>query len=145
MKPPERACRFITSNMAYYRHMDRKPCVVLIEDDDVLADLLVKRLTLQSIDSVHYANGSDAVSGIPLLPHVDLILLDISLPDMDGFEVLKKLTPFQTTAQIPVIIVSNFSQEADIAWGKKLGVKQFINKVSVSPIEIVDIVSKYTR
>ena len=123
--------------------MDKKPRIVLVEDDDILANLLAKRLELTGMECVHYANGTDALSGIIAEPKIDLILLDIGLPDIDGFEILKRLAPFQATAKIPVIIVSNFSQDSDITWGKKLGAKKFVNKASVTPVEIVDMVSDY--
>lgn len=123
--------------------MNERPQVVVVEDDDILASFLVQRLTLEHMNPIRYANGVDAVSGIVTAPKkVDLILLDISLPDIDGFELLKRISAFQAVAQIPVIIVSNFSQEADIAWGKKLGVKKFLNKASVTPVEIVTIASE---
>lgn len=124
-------------------HMEQKSRVVLVEDDEVLADLLAKRLELSGMECIRYANGSDAVTGIMTGPRADLILLDIGLPDIDGFEILKRIAPFQATAQIPVIIVSNFSQDSDIAWGKKLGAKKFVNKASVTPVEIVDMAADY--
>lgn len=116
--------------------------VVVVEDDDILADLLVKRLAVENFDCTRYANGEDAVSGILAAPHIDLILLDISLPDIDGFEVLKRIQTDARAAKIPVVIASNFSQEKDIAWGEKLGVKRFLNKASMVPSEIVDIVAE---
>jgi DNA-binding NarL/FixJ family response regulator len=54
--------------------------------------------------------------------------------------VLRRLTNYQQKAKVPVVIVSNFSQEKDIEWGKELGVRKFMNKVSVTPVEIVDTV-----
>jgi DNA-binding response OmpR family regulator len=117
-----------------------KPHIVLVEDDDVLAEFLMDRLKIQQMEPVRFANGADAVSGILVGNKIDLILLDISLPDIDGFEVLKRIASFQASAHIPVIIASNYSQEQDIEWGKKMGVMQFINKASATPVEIVDAV-----
>lgn len=119
-----------------------KPLIALVEDDDILAGFLEKQLKQQNMDIVHYSNGLDAVKGISESKKIDLILLDISLPDMDGFEILKRLDTFQKEAQIPVVIISNFSQEKDIEWGKKLGVKSFLNKVSVTPVEIVNLIGE---
>ncbi|MEI7719817.1 MAG: response regulator [bacterium] len=113
--------------------------VVVVEDDSVLADFLAKRLAIANLACVHYANGLDAVAGILSNQQIDLILLDISLPDIDGFEVLKRIQTDPRAAQIPVVIASNFSQEKDLEWGKKLGVKRFLNKASVTPSEIVDV------
>lgn len=119
-----------------------KPLIALVEDDDILAGFLEKQLKQQNMDIVHYSNGLDAVKGISESKKIDLILLDISLPDMDGFEILNRLDTFQKEAQIPVVIISNFSQEKDIEWGKKLGVKSFLNKVSVTPVEIVNLIEE---
>lgn len=119
-----------------------KPLIALVEDDDILAGFLEKQLKQQNMDIVHYSNGLDAVKGISEFKKIDLILLDISLPDIDGFEILNRLDTFQKEAQIPVVIISNFSQEKDIEWGKKLGVKSFLNKVSVTPVEIVNLIEE---
>ena len=116
--------------------------IVIVEDDDMLADFLTKRLNVAGFECTRYANGSDALVGILAEPAVDLILLDISLPDMDGFEVLQQIQKDPRAAEIPVIIASNFSQEKDIQWGERLGVKKFLNKASMLPSEIVDVVTE---
>ncbi len=119
-----------------------KPFIVVVEDDDVLAQFLLQKLVQQQMDVSHYTNGLDAVSGITTLgTKTDLILLDISLPDIDGFDVLKRLSAFQKKAHIPVIIISNFSLEKDIEWGQEMGVKKFLNKASVTPMEVVDLIT----
>ena len=118
---------------------DQKPKVAVVEDDDTLADFLVQRLTLENFACTRYANGADALEGILADPEIDLIVLDISLPDLDGFEVLTRLKKNARAAQIPVVIASNFSTEKDIEWGKKLGVERFLNKASMVPSEIADI------
>lgn len=110
---------------------------MLVEDDGVLADFLVMRLEAEGLHTTYYANGEDAVKGILSQNNVDLILLDISLPDIDGFEVLKRVRA-QTSREIPVIVISNFSNTGDIEWGRQLGIIEFINKVSVTPIDIVN-------
>ena len=119
----------------------QKPHVVIIEDDDMLADFLVQRLTIENFDCTRYATGKSALVGMRAAPDASLILLDISLPDIDGFEVLTQIKKDARLAHTPVIITSNFSQEKDIAWGKQLGIERFLNKASLVPSEIVDIVT----
>jgi CheY-like chemotaxis protein len=63
---------------------------------------------------------------------------------MDGFEVLKIIKGTPGLADIPVIITSNFGQQKDIEWGKKLGAKQFIEKVNMVPADLVDLVRQET-
>ncbi len=117
--------------------MPNQPHVVLVEDDDVLADFIEKRLVGENLRTTRYARGEDAVAGILSQEDIELILLDISLPDIDGFEVLKRVRA-KTSREIPVIVVSNFSNPQDLGWGKKFGIIEFINKVSVTPIDIVN-------
>jgi len=68
----------------------------------------------------------------------DLILLDLILPGVDGFEVLSKLKEDPTLASIPVIILSNLGQREDIEKGLKLGAIDYLVKAHFTPNEIVD-------
>lgn len=117
---------------------DTEKRVLLVEDDEVLSNILSTHFRNNRIECTVAATGEGALlqlgSGA-----FDLVLLDISLPGMDGFEVLSAMKRDPKTAGIPVIIVSNFSQEKDIAWGKELGAEKFLSKVSVVPADIVSI------
>ena len=112
--------------------------VLLIEDDKILSDILVKQFASRRAVVVQSTTGREALDALQNDGQFDVILLDISLPDIDGFEVLSQIQLIESLKEIPVIIISNFAQEKDIEWGRKLGAKQFIKKVSVMPIDIID-------
>lgn len=72
----------------------------------------------------------------------DLILLDIFLPKIDGFEVLKKIKNEEKTKKIPVIIFSNLSGEEEVQKGLQLGAIDYFVKIQTSANEIIDIIKK---
>ena len=71
----------------------------------------------------------------------DLVLLDVVLPRMDGFQVCRKIKKDPQTAKIPVILVSSKTQESDKFWGLKQGASAYICK-PFDPAELVDTVTK---
>ena len=117
---------------------DKNPHVLLVEDDRVFSEILSRQFESRGATIVHAATGKDALEALKGKMVFDVILLDLSLPDIDGFDLLSQIKGIPALADIPVIVISNFAEEKDIEWGRKLGVKQFIKKVSVMPGEIVD-------
>ncbi len=122
---------------------DQRPRILLVEDDTILANLLVTQFQNDGIECLAVVTGEDALKYLGNDHNIDLIFLDISLPGIDGFEVLSHLKNDAALAPIPVVIISNFSQEKDIAWGKKLGAVRFVSKISVVPADIVAIAWEY--
>jgi CheY-like chemotaxis protein len=114
--------------------------VLLVEDDAVLSKLLYTRFLHEGLECIVAETGEDALKFLQIDQSYNAILLDISLPGMDGFEVLSNIKRNPLTASIPVIIVSNFSQEKDIEQGKKLGAARYVSKVSVVPSDLVSMV-----
>jgi len=68
----------------------------------------------------------------------DLVLLDLILPGLDGFEVLTKIKENPAVSQIPVIILSNLGQKDDIEKGLKMGAKDYLIKAHFTPAEIIE-------
>ena len=58
----------------------------------------------------------------------DLILMDVNMPDMDGFATTRKLKADEATKNIPIVFVSSKGQKADLAWGQMLGAKGYVTK-----------------
>ena len=82
--------------------MNSKKRILLVEDDEFLAELYSTKLTLEGYEVVHAADGEKAVKIVgEAMP--DLILLDVVLPKMDGFEVLRTIKGHKETKQIPVL------------------------------------------
>lgn len=87
-------------------------------------------------------NGGKGLTIAATDPKPNLILLDIMMPEMDGFEVCQKLKADPGTAAIPVIFLSGKSESADIEKGMSLGAQGFVSK-PVEPEKLYEIISKY--
>lgn len=101
---------------------------ILVVDDSPTAILLLKKILEESGYTILVAR--DAVSAIDIAKkeHPDLILMDIVMPGMNGFEATRTLTKEPMTSDIPVVIVSGTNQPSDKVWGAKLGAKGFLAK-----------------
>ncbi len=101
---------------------------VLVVDDDREWNLLLKmRLELAGFRSEQAFNGKEAIQKVNE-GRPDLILLDITMPEMDGWDVCKALRDRPDTKDLPIIIISSFSQTEDIERGKSFRVKHYIIK-----------------
>ena len=91
--------------------------------------------------------ASDGAAGLSLaqIEKPNLILLDILMPKVDGYEMLKKIKNNAKTKKLPVIIFSNLSQKDEIEKGLKLGANDYIIKTSVTPTELAQRVKDYLR
>ncbi|MEX0910089.1 MAG: response regulator [Candidatus Paceibacterota bacterium] len=110
--------------------------VLAVEDDLFLKELLAGKLSDDEFNVFYASNGDEALN-IASTELPDVILLDILLPGMSGYEVLEKLKADESTRNIPVIILSNFGQPEDIAKGKSLGAADFLVKANNSLDAIV--------
>ncbi len=118
--------------------------ILVVEDENFLLDLYQTKLIQEGYEVLI---GSNGVEGVELatkhLP--DLILLDILMPEIDGYAMLKKIKANHKTKNIPVIIFSNLSQKTEIEKGLKLGARDFIVKTSVTPTQLAKKVKEYLR
>lgn len=111
--------------------------IILIEDDPFLRNLMLTKLQKDGFDVVEAFDGEDGLSKINELRPA-LILLDLILPGINGFEVLQQLKSNQSTSMIPVIILSNLGSRTDVEKGLKLGAYDFMIKAHFTPEEIVE-------
>lgn len=111
--------------------------IMWVEDDRFLSDIIARKLSTTNCSLVHANDGEEALEILPKeMP--DIILLDILLSGMDGFEILKRIKENEKTKAIPVIMLSNLGQKSDIDKGKDLGAARFLIKATVTLDEIVD-------
>ena len=115
--------------------MENKIKVLLIEDEKEVLELYNLKLTLDEYDVITAENGSEGLEK-SFKENPDLIFLDIKMPGMDGFEVLKKLRSDDRTKHIPVIILSNFDEQDMIEKGLTLGANEYLIKSQFSPEDI---------
>lgn len=112
--------------------------VFFVEDDMFFAKIISRHITQAGGKVIHAINGQEALTKI-LESTPDIIVLDLMLPGgVDGFEVLEKVKQDPKTKDLPVVIVSNLDQPADIDRGLKLGAYRFLVKASVTPPEIIE-------
>ena len=110
--------------------------ILIIEDDKFLRDLIQQKLTKEGFLTVVASDGEEGVRAAQSeIPH--LVLLDLILPGIDGFEVLKQLKGDQKTSAIPVIVLSNLGQKEDMERTLKNGAEDFMVKAHFTPSEIV--------
>ena len=122
--------------------MDQKK-VLSIEDDVFLSSLVSGKLIEAGFSVITAATGADGLAKIKLeRPH--LVLLDIMLPDMGGFEILEKLKTDPDTRAIPVIILSNLGGRDEIEKGIELGAASYLVKSNILPHEVAEMVSQIT-
>ena len=116
--------------------MENKTKIFVVEDDEFLRTLIVKKFKSAGFLVATSAEGEGSLEKIKK-EKPDLILLDIILPGMDGFEVMKLLKEDPNTKDIPVIFLTNLGQEEDLKKGMDLGAEDYLVKAYFTPDEIV--------
>ena len=111
--------------------------ILLVEDDETLAGVYTERLLAEGFDIRHVANGEEALSNaIEYKP--DLILLDVMMPKISGFDVLDILRNTPETTNTRIIILTALSQEKDKERAQSLGVDDYLVKSQVVIADVVD-------
>lgn len=122
--------------------MSKKPIkVLLVEDDSFISKMYVTKFTLQKFNVLAAADGEEglqmAIAEIP-----DIILLDIMLPKMDGWQVLEHLKVNESTKNIPVLLLTNLGAQEDIERGLQLGATDYMIKAHFIPSEVIEKINK---
>lgn len=122
---------------------DKKANILIVEDDVFLADLYKTKFALEGFKvTVAYdgEKGWDAAKK----SSPEVILLDLVLPKMSGFDILKSLKADSKLKDIPVILLTNLSQKSDVEKGLKLGAVDYLIKAHFMPSEVVEKIKKLT-
>lgn len=110
----------------------------------MLIDMYTMKFQEAGYEVVNAANGTDgyklAKSNDP-----DIILLDIILPQMDGFSVMEKITGDSSIKKTPVIFLTNLKQDEDVERGKKLGAIDYLVKSTLTPTQILNRVDEFFK
>lgn len=113
-----------------------QPTILLIEDEEMISSMYKTKFTMEKLDLVTAADGE---TGLKLAKErkPDIVLLDIILPKIDGFQVLRELKADPDLKAVPVVLLTNLGQESDIEKGKKLGADDYFVKANHTPADIV--------
>ena len=111
--------------------------ILFVEDDDALASVYITRLQAENMDVRRVANGEDALAAaINYKP--DLILLDVMMPKVSGFDVLDIIRNTPETANLKVVMLTALSQDSDKERAESLGVDEYLVKSQVVIADVVD-------
>ena len=115
--------------MATYR-------IYLTDDDRFLLDMYAVKFRAQGHEVTAFSGGKEVLEALREKPAPDAMLLDIVMPEVDGFEVLETIRKDKLAEGTKVIILSNQGQESDIERAKTLGAAGYIIKASAIPSEV---------
>jgi len=118
--------------------------ILIIEDDKFLRELIAQKLLREDYGVSEAVDGEEGIRKIKE-EKPDLILLDLILPGIDGFEVLTRMRDDPEISSIPVIILSNLGQKEDVERGLKLGAKDYLIKAHFTPGEIIEKIKKFLK
>lgn len=116
---------------------EAKAKILIIEDDRYISKMYQLKLSLENYDVQVAENGRQGVDKVKeFMPNI--ILLDLLMPELDGFEVLKIVKSEDATKDIPVLIMSNLGQEDHIQKGLSMGAIGYIVKSQYTPSRVVE-------
>ena len=116
---------------------EQRPRVLIVEDHPIIAELVETRLRIEGMDPIKCLGGREALEIIGTQP-LDAVILDIMMPDVDGYEVLRHIRSQPATRRLPVIFLTARSTPADIEKGLAMGANYYITK----PFSGLDLVRK---
>lgn len=116
--------------------------ILLVEDDDNLASVYETRLQVEGFKTHRVANGEEALAAA-LQTKPDLILLDVMMPKVSGFDVLDILRNTPETQSVKIIMLTALSQDADKERAMKLGVDDYLVKSQIVIADVVDRVKQH--
>lgn len=111
--------------------------ILLVEDDDALASVYVTRLQAENFDVRRVNNGEDALA-TALSYHPDLVVLDVMMPKVSGFDVLDILRNTPETANLKIIMLTALSQDSDQERAKSLGADDYLVKSQVVISDVIE-------
>lgn len=118
--------------------------VLIIEDDSFLQNLEATKIKKSGFDVMSAQTGEEAMKKI-MEPNIDIIILDLLLPNFDGFEILKKIKETDKTKDIPIIVFSNLSETKDIERAISMGATKFMVKSNFSLEELISHINQLIK
>ncbi|MFP4497590.1 MAG: response regulator transcription factor [Vulcanimicrobiota bacterium] len=106
---------------------DMKNKVLLVDDDDQILRSLRTYLELESYEVETASNGVEALQKIKQYDP-EIVVLDIMMPEMDGFEVMEKIKENPETEKLPVIMLTAKGQDVDVLKGYRMGAASYMTK-----------------
>ncbi|MGM0439027.1 MAG: response regulator [Patescibacteria group bacterium] len=110
--------------------------ILVVEDDKFLREMITRKLDKEGYDVSQAVDGEEGLEKIREIKP-DLILLDLIMPGVGGFEVLEEAKDDTEIQDIPIVILSNLGQKSEVERGLDLGAEDFLIKAHFTPKEII--------
>ena len=112
--------------------------ILIVDDDSFLLDMYALKFSQNNFEVYTAPGGAQAIDQLKGGLKLDVILMDIIMPEMDGFEMLEKINDEKLSENSVKIILSNKGQQSDIDQGKALGASGYIVKANSTPAEVIN-------
>ncbi len=119
------------------------PTILVAEDDPLSANILLHRLEKEGFRVLHFPDGSEALEGA-LANRIDMAILDVKMPGMDGFELLERLRKVPAYYELPIMMLTSMGREEDISRGFDLGADDYMVK-PFSPVEVLARIRRFLK
>lgn len=118
--------------------MANSKSILIAEDEIDLREMYVTALSAAGFNVFAASNGEEALDILEKsYPEIDIILLDVVMPKMDGFEALKKITKEEKYKGIPIVISTNLDNDEDRAQAQEYGIAEYFVKSKHTPSELI--------
>ncbi len=114
-----------------------KKTILIVDDDSFLLDMYAMRFTQANFNVVTAMSAAETLAKLHAGLEPDVMLLDVVMPAVDGFELLENINQENLVPKTVKIYLSNLGQDQDIARGKSLGAASYIVKANSTPSEVV--------
>jgi two-component system chemotaxis response regulator CheY len=118
--------------------MNEKKKILIVDDDSFFLDIYALKFNQNNFEVYTAPGGAEALDKLKGGLNPDVILMDIIMPEMDGFEMLEKINDEKLSKDSIKIILSNKGQQSDIDRGKALGASGYIVKANSTPAEVIE-------
>lgn len=120
---------------------DKKPVVLYVEDEKLLAEMYQFKFNHEGFDCYIAEDGNQGLKMAKEI-HPDIILSDILMPQEDGISMLTKLRSDEAMKDIPVILLTNLSDQNNVDKAIELGAHSFLVKSQTTPAKVIELVTK---
>lgn len=115
--------------------------ILLVEDEEIIIDLLQRKLTQEGYEVFLAKDGEEGLKKMKETKP-NLVLLDIIMPKMGGFEVMEEMQKDKELKKIPIVVISNSGQPVELDRAQKLGAKDWLIKTEFDPKEVIEKVKR---
>jgi DNA-binding response OmpR family regulator len=118
--------------------------VLIVDDDPIVGDMYRLALSRAGFTVQVARSGIDALR-LAGNPSLEIVLLDIRMPGMDGIEVLRQLAANPETREVPVVMLSNYDDSYYMMESIRLGAKEYLVKAGINPADLVAVIARWRR